>query len=227
MPLPTLSVYTDSQIFSISQDENSSNVAIITPLNPQASGTVSYSIAAGLDASAFTIDQTTGALAFKSAPNFETPTDSGANGIYDVLVNAANGGTITQILLHVTVTNVNEPPAITSNGSDPTATVSLAENAIAVTAVTVIDPDAGAQLTYSITGGADAALFQIDAATGALSFKSAPDFEIPADAGGDNVYDVVVQVSDGSLNDAQAIAVSVKKSHNEIHIMILMKSGLY
>ena len=57
--------------------------------------------------------------------------------------------------------------------------------------------------------GADAARFTIDAATGALSFVAAPDFEAPADANGDNVYDVIVQVSDGTLTDTQAIAVTV------------------
>ena len=64
-------------------------------------------------------------------------------------------------------------------------------------------------ITYDIIGGADAALFQIDAATGALSFKSAPDFQAPADKGGDNVYDVIVRAFDGAQSDTQAIAVTV------------------
>ena len=42
-----------------------------------------------------------------------------------------------------------------------------------------------------------------------LSFVSAPNFEAPTDAGGNNVYDVTVQVSDGTLTDTQAIAVTV------------------
>ena len=71
------------------------------------------------------------------------------------------------------------------------------------------DPNAGQALTYSIIGGADAAGFAIDATTGALSFVAAPDFEAPTDADGDNVYDVTVQVSDGTLTDSQAIAVTV------------------
>ena len=32
-----------------------------------------------------------------------------------------------------------------------------------------------------------------------LTFVAAPDFEVPTDVGGNNVYDVIVQVSDGSL----------------------------
>ena len=42
-----------------------------------------------------------------------------------------------------------------------------------------------------------------------LSFLAAPNFEAPTDAGANNVYDVTVQVSDGTLTDTQAIAVTV------------------
>jgi len=79
----------------------------------------------------------------------------------------------------------------------------------AVTTVTATDPDAGATQTYSIVGGADQLKFAINSSTGALSFIAAPDFENPADSGTNNIYDVTVQVSDGSLTDTQAIAVTV------------------
>jgi hypothetical protein len=79
-----------------------------------------------------------------------------------------------------------------------------------VTTVTATDPDAGQTLTYSMSGGVDAAKFTIDASTGALSFMTAPNFELPSDSGGNNVYDVTVQVSDGHGGiDTQAIAVTV------------------
>jgi hypothetical protein len=58
-------------------------------------------------------------------------------------------------------------------------------------------------------GGADAAKFAINASTGALSFATAPDYEVPTDAGGNNVYDVTVQASDGTLSSTKAIAVTV------------------
>ena len=110
----------------------------------------------------------------------------------------------------VTVTNVNDnTPVITSNGGGATAAVNVAENSTAVTTVTATDADAGATLTYCIVGGADAAKFTINASTGALTFVSAPDSESPTDAGGNNVYDVQVQVSDGTNTDVQDIAVTV------------------
>ena len=63
--------------------------------------------------------------------------------------------------------------------------------------------------TYSISGGADAAFFSINASTGVLTFISAPDFENPADSGANNTYKVIVQVSDGTLTDTQTITVTV------------------
>ena len=99
-------------------------------------------------------------------------------------------------------------PIITSDGGGDTASINVAENTTAVTTVTATDPNFDT-LTYSISGGADAALFSIDANSGALSFISAPNFEAPTDVGANNVYDVIVQVSDGILIDIQAISVTV------------------
>jgi len=65
-------------------------------------------------------------------------------------------------------------------------------------------------LTYSISGGADGSLFAVDASTGILTFKTAPDFEDPADADGDNVYEVIVQADDGEVvNNTATITLTV------------------
>ena len=37
-------------------------------------------------------------------------------------------------------------------------------------------------VTWSLNGGADASLFEIDSSSGTLSFKTAPDYETPTDA---------------------------------------------
>ena len=86
--------------------------------------------------------------------------------------------------------------------------------------MTATDADAGQSLAYAIDGGADAALFSIDAATGALAFVSAPDFEAPKDAGADNVYDVIVKVSDNGTpiaSDTQALAITVTNVNGIIY----------
>ncbi|WP_396180223.1 hypothetical protein, partial [Flavobacterium sp.] len=98
-------------------------------------------------------------------------------------------------------------PLISSNGGGDTASVTVSENSTAVTRLVATSLNANATLVYSIAGGADAALFQIHPATGELNFKNAPDFETPADLGANNVYDVIVQVSDGTSTDTQEIQV--------------------
>ena len=98
-----------------------------------------------------------------TAPNFEAPTDAGGNNVYDVTVQVSDGALTDTQAIAVTVTNVNEAPIITSNGGGSGSAISIAENTTAVTTVTATDADAGATLTYSITGGADAAKFDINA----------------------------------------------------------------
>jgi hypothetical protein len=117
--------------------------------------------------------------------------------------------------------NINNPPFISSNGAGPTAIALVAENTTAVTTVVGSDSEVPAQpLTYSIVGGADAALFDIHPTTGVLRFLTAPDREAPTDANLDSVYEVTVQVSDGLDVDTQAISVTVTDA-NEFSLLTL------
>ncbi len=119
-----------------------------------------------------------------------------------------NGGTA-QATVTLTVVSVNDVPVITSNSGGGGATLAMAENVSNVTTMTATDSD-GDPLTYSIVGGADAGRFTVDPTTGALSFMGVPDFENPTDVGGNNVYDVQMQVSDGQGGtDTQLLAITV------------------
>ena len=101
--------------------------------------------------------------------------------------------------ISVTVTDANETPVITSDGGGATAAINVAENTTAVTTVTATDEDVPADtLTYTITGGADAADFAINSSTGVLTLVSGKDFETYADADLDGVYEVQVTVDDGN-----------------------------
>ncbi|MEJ7592857.1 MAG: cadherin domain-containing protein [Planctomycetaceae bacterium] len=147
-----------------------------------------------------------------SAPDYETPTDAGTNNVYDVNVQVSDGALIDTQAIAVTVTAVNDnTPVITSNGGGVSAAVNVAENVTAVTTVTATDADLPAQtLTYSISGGPDAAKFRINGSSGVLKFDAAPNFELPTDVGGNHVYNVTVQVSDGNGRiDTQTIEVTV------------------
>jgi len=90
----------------------------------------------------------------------------------------------------------------------------IAENTTEVGNVSLLDEDAAAgTLSYAITGGADAALFAINATTGLLAFNSAPDYEAPADTGdtaANNTYAVQVTVTGStSGTEVQNLIVSV------------------
>lgn len=97
-------------------------------------------------------------------------------------------------------TPVNAAPSFTSA---PAVNVIEGQTAPFYNAVAA-DPE-GSAVTYSISGGADAARFSINPSTGAISFRAAPDFEAPADADRDNVYVVQLVASDGSLTSATFI----------------------
>ena len=77
--------------------------------------------------------------------------------------------------------------------------VSMQENKMAVQTVQAQD-SLGGTVSYAITGGADAAKFSIDAATGALSFIAAPDYDVPEDADKNNVYSVEVTATSTSAS---------------------------
>ena len=66
------------------------------------------------------------------------------------------------------------------------------ENLLSVGTVVASDSDGGDSVTgYSVSGGADRARFSITNG-GVLTFRSVPDFEVPVDVGGNNVYNIVL-----------------------------------
>jgi hypothetical protein len=89
------------------------------------------------------------------------------------------------------------------------ATFSLDENKTDVGTVAATDPSG--PIAYALAaGGVDNGFFDINPTTGALTFKTAPDGDAPADAGGDNVYDIRVEATDAATNSAtQDVAVTV------------------
>lgn len=211
---PTITSNGGGGTAAVNVAENTTSVTTVTATDSDLPAqTLSYSISGGADQTKFNIDSGSGVLTFASAPDFEAPTDANTDNVYEVtvLVSDGQGGTDTQDI-SVTVTAVNDnSPTIISNGGGPTAAVNVFENTTAATTVTATDADLPAQtLTYSISGGADAAKFNINSGSGVLTFASAPDFASPTDANADNVYEVTVQVSDGSGGtDTQDISVTV------------------
>ncbi len=204
---------------TMSLNENATLVGTVTATDPDMrdGDRVRYSIAAGGEGSLFTIDADTGVLKFLTAPNFEDAKDSNRDNIYDVTVVATDsfGATDTQSLW-VYVNNLFEQtggPTITSAGGGDRGTMSILENSTSVGTVTATDPDTrdGDFIRYSIAQGGEGTLFNIDPVTGALTVKTAPDFENAQDSNRDNIYDVTVVATDSyGRADSQLLWVYVK-----------------
>jgi Ca2+-binding RTX toxin-like protein len=174
----------------------------VTALDPD-DDPVTFSIVGGADAARFSINPTTGALSFVAAPDFENPADANRDNVFEVQVAATDGELQATQTIRVTVNNLNDnSPVITSGGA-----VTIAENLTNVIQATASDAD-GNPVTFSLSG-TDAALFAINAATGAITFIGAPNFEAPGDANRDNVYQLVVTASDGTNSTTQNLAVTV------------------
>ncbi|MDR6663754.1 T1SS-143 domain-containing protein, partial [Tardiphaga robiniae] len=125
----------------------------------------------------------------------------------------------------VTVNAVNDLPVIVSDGGGTLAALSVPENTTAVTTVHATDVDS-ALITYSISGGDDAGKFHIDAQSGALTFNTAPDYENSQDLNHDNIYQVIVSASDGSLTATQTINVTVTDV-NEVPPLTAVNDVIY
>ena len=96
----------------------------------------------------------------------------------------------------------NTAPEITTGGP-----LTVRENQALVRDLAGRDTDPGDELTgWAIVGGADQGQFSITSDTGALSFRTAPDYEdpqdvvstVPANGAGDNEYVVTVEVTSGA-----------------------------
>ncbi|MEY3664788.1 MAG: hypothetical protein RLZZ153_970, partial [Pseudomonadota bacterium] len=104
----------------------------------------------------------------------------------------------------------NVSPVITSA---TTANVSEGSSGTVYTA-TATDANVGSTLSYGLAG-TDAARFNIDVLTGAVSFRVTPDFEAPADEGTNNIYDITVTASDGvNTSQTRAVAITVLNAND-------------
>ncbi|MBR0750398.1 PD40 domain-containing protein [Bradyrhizobium japonicum] len=120
---------------------------------------------------------------------------------FTLTLDDGHGGSATQSII-VTLTGIDDAPVIHS-----ATMASFAENGTGLAyhiAATDVDSPT---LLYSLSG-ADAALFDVSI-IGDVTFKSAPDFEAPRDASHDNVYDITVEVSDGTEITTKNVAITV------------------
>lgn len=104
--------------------------------------------------------------------------------------------------------NVEMPHDLTMTGLDASKAVSIPENSqtLEYRAQAEVNGQPDAQLTYAISGGADATLFSIDRESGAISFMTAPDHEVSKAADQTNSYTIIITAS--ATIDGTALAVA-------------------
>ncbi|MEY3277616.1 MAG: hypothetical protein RLZZ426_102 [Actinomycetota bacterium] len=123
------------------------------PTNISETGTFTLS---GTDADSFNVDPTTGRITFKT-----NPTEPGE---YEVTLTLTDGsGNTHSETVTITVNPDSTDPELSS---DETQTVVVGD-------LSIVTLEASEPVTWEITGGADADLFDVDADSGALSFKTA------------------------------------------------------
>ncbi|MDP1612088.1 MAG: DUF4347 domain-containing protein, partial [Sulfuritalea sp.] len=133
------------------------------------------------------------------------------------------------------LTPSNVAPVITSfSGQSAASLPVVAGTTSAFATITATDADQDT-LRYDISGGADAAKFIIDAATGALSFITAPSAIVAGDANGDGLYDVTVRArdyTDGTAttlkggSDTQDLSISVITTPDTTAPTLDLRSGI-
>ena len=135
-------VFTSDSSFTINEGET----AITTLSATDADGDpVTYGSTSDGDSSYFAVNQTTGALSFTNAPDYEAPGDSNTDNVYTFAVTATDGFNTTEQVISVTVSNINDTaPAFVTDAS-----FSAAENQTAVGTVLTTDAD-GDDLTFTI-----------------------------------------------------------------------------
>jgi len=108
---------------SVSVNENATSV--ITVVATDADGnTLNYTVNGGADQARFAINASSGALSFIVAPDFEVPTDSDTNNVYEVQVNVGDGGNAVNHMMTVTVNDLNEQTSgLPSRPANPTCEI--------------------------------------------------------------------------------------------------------
>lgn len=118
-----------------------------------------------------------------------------------------------------TPTPIASPPAFTSAG-----TVSVVENTSQGFYTAAANDPNGGSVTISLYAGADAGSFVLENG-GVLRFNTPPNFDLPADANFDNVYEVTLRATVGQQSADLPLRITVTNDREGIVVSRLL-SGL-
>tara|TARA_R110002074_G_scaffold388803_1_gene571733 strand:- start:637 stop:4164 length:3528 start_codon:yes stop_codon:yes gene_type:complete len=187
--------FTITDIINTTVAEN----AVYTSVTPTTTGdtpfgALTYTLG-GVDAGDFTIDSDTGIVSM-IARDFEIPVDDNTDNIYILTITATdtNNNSDSEDWT-VEVTDVVEAASFTI---DAIADTTVAENTAYTSVTPAITGTPIGTVSYALSG-TDAGDFTIDSATGVVSMV-AQNFEAPADDNANNVYELIITVTDSDGN---------------------------
>ena len=177
-------------------DENSK---FVLDLNATDTHLISFSIA-GNDVTYFDINNSTGEINFKTAPDYESKSS------FDIIVVASDSAqNEASMNLRVSINPLNdETPLIISNSRS----IDEENHFVMLLEATDADKDTAQIFSYSIVGGADSAKFNLSS-DGNLSFITAPDYDLIDDNNSDAIYELSIQVSDGIHLSSKELQITI------------------
>ena len=195
-----ISIFTSSD--SVYVNENNTTAITLQAEDVNGDDLTSFSISGG-DSGSFNVDNTTGVVTFKIAPDYETKKS------YTFTATATDG--VDPISQDVTIHIKDLTYKFTSNP------IALMENNTISTINTIVtnfDPDThNSALSYSIKNN-DAQSFNIDTSAGTITNKSATDFDTKS------IYNFTVVADDGMYQTEQNMTILVKSeafTHNSVN----------
>ena len=196
---------TDARIIAESPVAGRNVGTPVSATDSDAGDTLTYELG-GADAASFDIIPRSGQLKTKAALDYEAKKEHRVTvSVRDSKDADDRDDTTTDgtISVNIFVTDVDEPPEVTGLPS-----VNYAENGTETVATyTAHDPEGDTTVDWTL-GGADYDDFSISNG-GVLTFKTSPNYEAPADADGNNVYQVTIKASDGAKTGNLEVTVTV------------------
>ncbi|WP_369177785.1 cadherin domain-containing protein [Candidatus Thiodubiliella endoseptemdiera] len=179
---------------NISRDEGTSKTAFTITATDIGNTALTYGIS-GTDAGQFDINGAV--VTFKTAPDFDAPTDNGNNNVYDLILEVNDTLSTTTQAITITINNLNEQTLTVNN-----QTLSVDENA-AVDAVVGTITTTGSTTAFSITAGNTDGFFKINPTTGQIQVAATGlDYETT------KTYTLVVEIT-GTDADAKTANITI------------------
>ena len=185
---------------SYSINENVEDIATFSVSDPE-NNSITVGVS-GDDSTNFIVEDNI--LKYSGGANFENPTDSNTDNVYELIVFADDGFNRTTQNVQLTITNIEEGPEF-----NITEEISLEENVRLIASISIVDPE-NDSFTWSITGGDDSgivSLINVSGGDGDLRFNSfeGMDYENPSDSDTDNVYLVQLTATEDKANGLSTV----------------------